>query len=668
MIADNWTFGVLFGDQTGGTNVPAQTSTGTSFHNNSITGNWYGGVVDRQAGANFPALGTTNARDFSGNWWGTTDPVVTSPGPAEPSYASAPIPPPNGVATKPGGAPDIAGTGAANVDSTPRLAVGTDIAPATVGFQGSRAELIVAATGAQVGAVSRVQEGITDVDSGGIVRVRSGSYTETVPAVITKPLSLLGPNAGVSPNATGAPLTANPARVAEATIAPAAGDVAIKVASPTVTIDGLRFTDPGTAGASNVAIIGGGGNFGGDASGLTVRNNIFDAITRIAVYTNGPDVMSGATVTNNRVSNPTRATGCGSAPVASSGCGRQLFNLWRMDKSTFSNNVVFAPAGNGDRVRVFQANFPSTPSLQTDSPADNLVIADNTIRNSCVYTCFTLATGVTNVSITGNDVEIDVGDIVQTHPVWTGGRVQIDHNHFVASAGRAVIVEGVGGTAASGVTVTRNAITAGGVTNTLTGTVAAPCNWWGQTSGPLAAQIVGSVSATDPLAGADLDATCPLPPVTPTPQVTPTPTTTPTPPTAEAGIPDFNPVTPTRVFDTRVGTPAHLRDVAKLRVGPNHSLEVKLTDLPGLVPSTGVGAVSINVTSTQSQGDGFVTVSPCPAINTSSNVNFQAAADRANAVITPVSATGTVCFTSSVDTDLVVDVNGWFKSPPACTR
>ncbi len=32
--------------------------------------------------------------------------------------------------------------------------------------------------------------------------------------------------------------------------------------------------------------------------------------------------------------------------------------------------------------------------------------------------------------------------------------------------------------------------------------------------------------------------------------------------------PGFTPVTPTRVFDTRVGNPPYLRDVAKVKVGP----------------------------------------------------------------------------------------------------
>ena len=46
-------------------------------------------------------------------------------------------------------------------------------------------------------------------------------------------------------------------------------------------------------------------------------------------------------------------------------------------------------------------------------------------------------------------------------------------------------------------------------------------------------------------------------------------------------------------------------------------------------------------------------------------MNYAAGQTVANAVITPVSATGTVCFFSQNLTDLVVDVNGWFTSVPS---
>ena len=121
------------------------------------------------------------------------------------------------------------------------------------------------------------------------------------------------------------------------------------------------------------------------------------------------------------------------------------------------------------------------------------------------------------------------------------------------------------------------------------------------------------------------------------------------------------------MFDTPVGNPPYLRYVAKVKVGPGTPLEVKLTDLPGLVPATGVGAVSINVTSTQSLADGFVTVSPCTTTDSVSSVNFQSGDDASNLVLARVSATGTVCFNASAPTDLFVDVNGWFATPSGFT-
>ena len=131
--------------------------------------------------------------------------------------------------------------------------------------------------------------------------------------------------------------------------------------------------------------------------------------------------------------------------------------------------------------------------------------------------------------------------------------------------------------------------------------------------------------------------------------------------------PGLYPGDPDALFDTRVGNPPYLRDVAKVKVGPGAPLEVRLTDLPGLVPATGVGVVSINVTSTQSLADGFVTVSPCTTTDSVSSVNFQSGDDAANLVLARVSATGTVCFNASAPTDLVVDVNGWFATPSGFT-
>ena len=98
----------------------------------------------------------------------------------------------------------------------------------------------------------------------------------------------------------------------------------------------------------------------------------------------------------------------------------------------------------------------------------------------------------------------------------------------------------------------------------------------------------------------------------------------------------------------------------KAKVGGGYVLDVVMTGLAGLTPTTGVAAVSLNVTAAGAEGPGFVTVYPCghPGV---SSVNFAAGETVANAVTARVTATGHVCFFSNVRTDVIVDVNGWFS-------
>jgi len=122
-------------------------------------------------------------------------------------------------------------------------------------------------------------------------------------------------------------------------------------------------------------------------------------------------------------------------------------------------------------------------------------------------------------------------------------------------------------------------------------------------------------------------------------------------------------VTPVRVFDTRHGTGGV--PVAKVGAldGSGTALEVSI--LSSIGQSAGaVSAVSLNVTATGtsvSKYGGYVTVYPCGgAPPNSSNLNFVANQSVPNAVIVPVSATGTVCFYVYGQADLIADVNGWF--------
>ena len=120
---------------------------------------------------------------------------------------------------------------------------------------------------------------------------------------------------------------------------------------------------------------------------------------------------------------------------------------------------------------------------------------------------------------------------------------------------------------------------------------------------------------------------------------------------------------PARVFDTRASeSPNALRAVTKTKIGGTTELRVQMTNLKDITPPNGVSAVALNVTVTNPDGPGFITVYPCNARGLVSSVNFVAGQTVANAVIAPVSAAGEVCFFSNIATDLLVDINGYFAS------
>jgi hypothetical protein len=121
----------------------------------------------------------------------------------------------------------------------------------------------------------------------------------------------------------------------------------------------------------------------------------------------------------------------------------------------------------------------------------------------------------------------------------------------------------------------------------------------------------------------------------------------------------FTAVAPTRLFDTRPSEPQGAVPVEQTPISPSRTLRVRVTGVAG-VPTTGVGAVSLNVTVDGPTASGFVTVYPCGAVPPTSSVNFAAGQVVPNAVVAPVSADGEICLVSNVSTHVLADVNGWF--------
>lgn len=111
----------------------------------------------------------------------------------------------------------------------------------------------------------------------------------------------------------------------------------------------------------------------------------------------------------------------------------------------------------------------------------------------------------------------------------------------------------------------------------------------------------------------------------------------------------FVPLPPQRLADSRSGA-----GVGRLAAGV--PAPVQITGV-GPVPA-GASAVSINLTAVGPAADGYLSAYPCDGSPVVSSVNFSTAADTPNAALVPLDGGGRLCLFSSVDTDVLIDVNG----------
>jgi hypothetical protein len=124
----------------------------------------------------------------------------------------------------------------------------------------------------------------------------------------------------------------------------------------------------------------------------------------------------------------------------------------------------------------------------------------------------------------------------------------------------------------------------------------------------------------------------------------------------------FTPLAPARVLDTRDGT-----GVDASRRGPFGRGEVRRLHIGGVagVPAD-ARAVLLNVTVTDADGPGFVTVFPCDRPRPwASSLNHVRMTDRANLVKVRIDGDGDVCFYSAASTQLVADLQGYYTAVPA---
>lgn len=118
------------------------------------------------------------------------------------------------------------------------------------------------------------------------------------------------------------------------------------------------------------------------------------------------------------------------------------------------------------------------------------------------------------------------------------------------------------------------------------------------------------------------------------------------------------PLTPSRLMDTRENA-----TLAALR-----TRKLKVTGVGG-VPSSGVGAVIVNVTVTNATAPGYVTAYPADqARPTASNLNYVPGKDRAVLAVVPVSAAGEIALYTHSQADVIVDVVGALRANPRFTK
>ncbi len=125
---------------------------------------------------------------------------------------------------------------------------------------------------------------------------------------------------------------------------------------------------------------------------------------------------------------------------------------------------------------------------------------------------------------------------------------------------------------------------------------------------------------------------------------------------AAAADGSFVPMTPHRFLDTRAGTGA-----PKARVAAQGTVRLQVGGVDG-IPTTGVTAVSMNVTAVAPTKAGFVTVYPDgQALPGVSNLDFTAGQTIPNLVVVPVVDGKVDLHNSSFGTvDLLADVNGYY--------
>ncbi|GAC1326255.1 MAG: hypothetical protein NVSMB13_10840 [Mycobacteriales bacterium] len=128
----------------------------------------------------------------------------------------------------------------------------------------------------------------------------------------------------------------------------------------------------------------------------------------------------------------------------------------------------------------------------------------------------------------------------------------------------------------------------------------------------------------------------------------------------------YHPLNPVRLLDTRVGT-----GVTAGKLGPDQSLRLQIAGAAGgALPTSGLSAVTLNVTAVQASAASYLSVYPTGYAGGpgTSNLNLVAGQTLPNLVVSKVADDGTVTIYNHAGyVDVVVDVEGYYSADPAAT-
>jgi hypothetical protein len=127
-----------------------------------------------------------------------------------------------------------------------------------------------------------------------------------------------------------------------------------------------------------------------------------------------------------------------------------------------------------------------------------------------------------------------------------------------------------------------------------------------------------------------------------------------------AGSDDYTPLVPDRVLDTRPGLQVGYSGPKPI---PGQTIELDVTGVGSSKVPDDAPAVVLNVTGTEADAPGFVTVWPSGSPQpTASNLNLQAFVSSPNLVVAKIGTGGKVCLFTQVSAHLIADVNGFMPA------